>query len=261
MKFERRRKTDQKGSPKWMTTYADMVTLILVFFILLFSMSQVNLVKFDAIAESFQNKMVFEFYPSLVDNENPTDQVKIQENGQLSNKFNQSTNSSIIIADPEHTAGQPSDLDDLLKEVNQYLESHHLQDTISASRTDQGIVLVLQEQLLFDSGEAAILEAGKPFLNKVGTLLAAIPNEVKVEGHTDNRPIATFKYPSNWELSGARAGSVIRYLLSNTEGLKQSRFTASAYADTRPVVPNNSTENWSKNRRVEIVILDTGISS
>ncbi|WP_079530542.1 flagellar motor protein MotS [Halobacillus hunanensis] len=238
MKFERRKKTEQKGSPKWMTTYADMITLILVFFILLFSMSQVNLVKFDAIAQSFQNRMILEFYPSPVEDDHPKD-----------------------LTDPEHTADQSSSLDELLKEVNQYLESHQLKDTISASRTDEGIVLVLQEQLLFSSGEAAILESGKPFLNKMGTLLAAIPNDVKVEGHTDNRPISTFKYPSNWELSGARAGSVIRYLLSNTEDIKQSRFTAAAYADTRPMVPNNSVENWSKNRRVEIVILDSDYPS
>ncbi|UOR11907.1 flagellar motor protein MotS [Halobacillus amylolyticus] len=249
MKFRQRKKVENKGSPRWMTTYADMITLILVFFILLFSMSQINLVKFDSIAESFRNRMVFDFQPSPVESNYPAEHAKMQENGEMNNEFEEPV-------DKPQNMAEPSDLDELFKEVNQYLETNQLQNTISAMRTDLGVVLVLQEQLLFETGEAAILESGKPFLSKVGTLLTNIPNYVKVEGHTDNRPISTFKYPSNWELSGARASSVIRYLTSTIEGLGQSRFSAVAYADTRPIVSNNSPENWSKNRRVEIVIID-----
>ena len=78
---------------------------------------------------------------------------------------------------------------------------------------------------------------------------------VKVEGHTDSRPISTYRYPSNWELSSARSSSVIRYLIEN-HGLDSTRFIAVGYGDTRPVVPNTSPENWQKNRRVEIVIMD-----
>ncbi|UOQ94153.1 flagellar motor protein MotB [Halobacillus shinanisalinarum] len=253
MKLKRRKKAENKGSPKWMTTYADMITLILVFFILLFSMSQINMVKFEAIAESFRNRMIFDFYPSPVENEYPTEQAKIQENGEMNNEFEEPADKPQNMADLEEAE---SNLDELLKEVTQYLKANQLQDTISATRKDHGVVLVLQEQLLFETGEAAILEYGKPFLSKVGTLLNNIPNYVKVEGHTDNRPISTLKYPSNWELSGARASSVIRYLTSTIEGLGQSRFSAVAYADTRPIAPNDSPKNWSKNRRVEIVIID-----
>lgn len=126
---------------------------------------------------------------------------------------------------------------------------------ISANRTDQGVVLILQERLLFDSAEADLKPEGEPFLDKVALLLNNIPNYVRVEGHTDNRPIATRQYPSNWELSGARASSVIRHILASGD-YNEQRFIAAGYGDTRPIVPNDSVENLQKNRRVEMVILE-----
>ncbi len=257
MKLRKRKKKNQNGAPKWMTTYADMITLILVFFILLFSMSQINLVKFNAIAESFRNRMILDFYPSPVEEEYPTEQTKIQENGEKNNEFEEPNQNPDNLAENQKDQDESKDeLDNVMQEVNQFLNKNQLNDIISATRTKRGVVLVLQEQLLFETGEAEILHSGGPFLTKVGTLLNHIPNDVKVEGHTDDRPISTFRYPSNWELSGARASSVIRYLTSHTKGLGKSRFTAVAYGDTRPVAPNTSKENWRKNRRVEIVILD-----
>ncbi|MFC7320295.1 flagellar motor protein MotS [Halobacillus campisalis] len=269
MKLRRGQPKNSKGSPKWMTTYADMITLILVFFILLFSMSQINLVKFDAVAESFRNRMIFDSYPSTVENDYPTEQTKIQENGEESNEFEEPAETPDNVAADENDeedeekneSESEADLDELLNEVDEFLENNELQDIISASRTDKGVVLVLQEQLLFETGEATILSSGEPFLSKVGQLLGNVPNHVEVEGHTDDRPISTFQYPSNWELSAARAGSVIRFLTSDNESLQGSRLSAVAYADTRPVVPNDSPENLRENRRVEIVILDPEYSS
>ncbi|SIS52235.1 flagellar motor protein MotS [Salimicrobium flavidum] len=264
MKLRKNKSSEKKGSPRWMTTYADMVTLILVFFVLLFSMSQINEVKFDAVAESFKNRMIFDFMPSPVESENPTEQTEVQESGQESSEFEDPTEAPQSVAESENNEsdGQSEEgtsedqLSEVVEEVDDFLESNQLQDIISAERTERGIVLVLQEQLLFETGGAEILESGRPFLGKLSELLTTVPNHVKVEGHTDNRPISTEKFPSNWELSGARAGSVIRYLLRNNESLDPVRFTAAAYGSTRPLAPNDSEENWRKNRRVEIVILD-----
>ncbi|TGB04036.1 flagellar motor protein MotS [Halobacillus salinus] len=251
----RRSKKKEKNVPKWMTTYADMVTLILVFFVLLFSMSQINLVKFETIAESFRNRMIFDFYPSPVEDDYPTQSTKIQEDGEENNEFEEPAETPDNVAEDQARQQAMEDLEELKQEVDQYLENNQLNDIISANQTERGVVLVLEEQLLFDTSEAEVLDGAKPFLNKVGTLLMNIPNFVKVEGHTDNRQISTYRYPSNWELSGARASSVIRYLTNNTDGLNPARFTAVAYGETRPVAPNDSPENWGKNRRVEIVIL------
>ncbi|MGP4075677.1 flagellar motor protein MotS [Halobacillus sp. K22] len=262
MKLRRRKKPHNNGTPKWMTTYADMITLILVFFILLFSMSQINLVKFDALSESFRNRMIFDFYPYPVKSKFPTEQTKIQDSGDKNNEFHEPTETPEQITEEEAEEKEENqDLEELKKEVDQYLEENELNDIISASQTKRGIVLVLEEQLIFETSEAEILDGAKPFLRKVGTLLKNIPNFVKVEGHTDNRQISTYRYPSNWELSGARSSSVIRYLLKNTKNLDSERFTAVAYGDTRPVAPNDSEENWRKNRRVEIVILDPDYES
>ncbi|CDO01594.1 Chemotaxis protein MotB [Oceanobacillus picturae] len=253
MKRRNIRRNKNKGAPKWMVTYSDMVTLILVFFILLFSMSQIDSVKFEAISESFRNRMIFDFYPSPVPMENPTEHTRDEESGKNSNEFENPTQLENK-TDDDDTTRQDS-LDNLMENVDQYLDENELNSVISATRTDQGVVLVLQESILFDSGEAEILASGKPFLSKIASMLDSLPNNVKVEGHTDDRPIDSFRYPSNWELSGARASSVIRYMIEENK-FDESRFSSVGYGDTRPLVENTSEENWAKNRRVEIVILE-----
>lgn len=249
MKRRSIRRNKSTGAPKWMVTYSDMITLILVFFILLFSMSQINLVKFEAISDSFKNRMIFDNSPSPVPMENPTEHTSDLESGKNSNEFENPTHLENVTEQDDET------LDELMKDVEQYLDKNELNNVISANRNERGVVLVLQELILFDSGEAKILRSGEPFLNKIGSLLTKIPNKIKVEGHTDNKPMESFRYPSNWELSGARASSVVRYLVDEND-FDESRFTIVGYSDTKPLVPNNSPENMSKNRRVEIVILE-----
>ncbi|MGR3765381.1 flagellar motor protein MotS [Rossellomorea sp. NS-SX7] len=234
--MRRRRKPPEPRSnaPRWMVTFSDLITLILVFFILLFSMSQIDIVKFRAIADSFQQKQILEFYPSVIPFETPSSEPEIEM---------------------DDGAERDKDLQELLSEIQSYLRENKLSEIVVATRTERGVVLVLQEQALFASGEAAILETSYPFLNKVGELLSQIPNFVKVEGHTDNRPISTYQFPSNWELSSARASAVIRYL-TGAENLDPKRFIAVGYGDTRPIAPNDTAENLQKNRRVEIIISD-----
>ncbi|MBT2710317.1 flagellar motor protein MotB [Pseudomonas sp. ISL-84] len=216
-----------------MVTFSDLVTLILVFFILLFSMSQIDMIKFKAISESFRDRQVLDFYPSIIPNEHPAS----------------------MELDDQIPSEKGDSLDQLLMEIQTFLDQNGLEDVIVANRTERGVVLVLQEQVLFESGEASLIDRSYLFLDKVGTVLASMPNLVKVEGHTDNRPITTYRYPSNWELSAARASTVIRYLTEN-HNLENRRFIAVGYGETRPVVPNSGPENWEKNRRVEIIISD-----
>ncbi|QPC47255.1 flagellar motor protein MotS [Mangrovibacillus cuniculi] len=241
MKHRKPRPDNKKSAPLWMVTFSDLVTLILVFFILLFSMSQIDMVKFKALADSFRERQILEFYPSIIKTENPPTQPDIQSN-------------------TDQNQDGKDDLDNLVEEVQNYLEVNELSDVAVATRTERGVVLVLQEQVLFASGEATILPQAYAFMDKVGELLTSIPNMVKVEGHTDNRPISTSRYPSNWELSSARSSSVIRFLLEQ-HGLEPERFIAVGYGDTRPIVPNTTEENWLKNRRVELIISDPSYES
>ncbi|ASN04965.1 flagellar motor protein MotS [Virgibacillus necropolis] len=255
MKRRPLKRSKSTGAPKWMVTYSDMITLILVFFILLFSMSQINLVKFEAISESFKNRMIFDFYPSPVPMENPTENTSDLESGKNSNEFENPTQLKNVTDQDDEKIEKEDTLDKLMMDVEQYLDENNLNNVISASRNERGVVLVLQEFILFDSGKAEILSSGEPFLNKIGSLLTKIPNQIKVEGHTDSKPMSSFRYPSNWELSGARASSVVRYLVEEKD-FEQSRFLIVGYSDTKPLAPNDSPEGMSKNRRVEIVILE-----
>lgn len=255
MKRRVRKKTSGKGAPKWMVTYSDMVTLILVFFILLFSMSQIDQQKFQAISQSFQERVIFDFLPSSVPMENPTNNPVLDDhqgpNKQDSEEFLETAKNN----GEEETRVKEDKMERLVNEVEEFLDDNNLNGVITANRTSQGVELVLQDNIFFDTGEAVILNEGVPFLEKIGTLISRIPNEIKVEGHTDNRPIQGYRYPSNWELSGARASSVVRFLIEEFD-IDEARFTIAGYGETRPIAPNDSAKNMSKNRRVEIVILD-----
>lgn len=243
MKLRKKKVKPPAGAPIWMVTFSDLFMLVLVFFILLFSMSQIDLVKFKAVADSFKEVNILDYYPSAVPFDHPTDDTVETES--TSKKDGENGNQQ----------EKEESLEELLSEVQKFLEENDLEDVVIANRTERGIVLVLEEKVLYETAEARILTTAYPFLDKVGTLLTKIPNLVKVEGHTDNRPISTEKFPSNWELSSARASSVIRYLVAEHD-LDAERFIAVGYGDTRPVVPNTSSENYQKNRRVEIVISD-----
>ncbi|WP_339227311.1 flagellar motor protein MotS [Oceanobacillus sp. FSL K6-2867] len=251
MKRRETRKRDSRGTPKWMVTYSDMVTLILVFFILLFSMSQIDLNKFKAISESFQNRMILDFSSSAIPMDNPAEQINHEEIGEQLTEHELPS-----ITDDALEQGYEEDpLNSLLEDVEAYLNENDLNEVITANRTERGVVLVLQDSIFFETGEADILEEGEPFLQEIGYLLMEIPNEVKVEGHTDSRPVSSFRYPSNWELSGGRASSVVRYLIKQFN-IDESRFSIAGYGDTRPIMPNDTESNMRENRRVEIIIMN-----
>ncbi|MEI1422565.1 flagellar motor protein MotB [Bacillus cabrialesii] len=225
-RFERRNGSgkNSQSSSNWMVTFTDLITLILVFFILLFSMSQIDLQKFKAAVDSIQ-KEGGGLQPDQTSVEKKSVDAKKREDQQ----------------------------DQLLKKVNTYIKDNHLKAQMTAKRDERGVVLVLQEAVLFDSGEAKVLKNAETLLHQIAVLLQTIPNDIQVEGHTDSRNISTYRYPSNWELSAARASGVIQYFTSK-EKLPSKRFIAVGYADTKPVKDNKTNEHMKENRRVEIVI-------
>ncbi|MHA6251996.1 flagellar motor protein MotS [Oceanobacillus sp. CAU 1775] len=243
MKRRRIRKANDSGAPSWMVTYSDMVTLILVFFILLFSMSQISQNKFEMVTESFQNRGIFDFYPSIVPLDTPSS-VDTEDDEDFFS----------FPLDRENEARDEEILNSLMTEVETFLEENDLNEVISANRTEEGVELILQDYLFFNPGEAEILDEGLPFLIKIGRLLSTIENDIVIEGHTDNRPMSSFVYPSNWELSGARASTIVRYFIDE-QRLNEARFRIAGYGETKPIAPNDSAENMAQNRRVEIVIL------
>lgn len=142
--------------------------------------------------------------------------------------------------------------------VKEYLKDEGMQDQIKIRIEERGVVLEIQDRLLFDSGEAEIKKEAASMLGKVAGILQSVPNQIIVEGHTDNVPIRTAKYPSNWELSVARAVRVVRYLSERHE-IPAKRFLATGYGEYQPVAANNSPQGRAQNRRVNIVISDVNL--
>jgi len=154
----------------------------------------------------------------------------------------------------EHTPKQeskPSD-DSLQKQLKETVEQLGLTDSVNMNVTQGYAQLEIQDKILFKSSEATLLNAGEALLKKLTPLLGQSSGLIYIEGHTDNRPIKTTRFPSNWELGAARATSVLHYLAS--QKLKASRLRAITYGDTKPIADNKTKEGREKNRRVSIVI-------
>ncbi len=218
----------KKGAPAWMTTFSDMVTLLMVFFIMILSYSTIELEKFKGAVSSMKGAL------GILDNMRNTITNELQK----SNQGRQDLKEQV-----EKKFGK-------LKELmaNEEVSSH-----IALEMDGTGIHIRLGDNILFDPGKAELKPAAFPILKAVAEVVKDDFKEIFVEGHTDNVPIHTAKYPSNWELSAARALSVVRYL-HYVQGIDASRLAAVGYGEYRPLVPNTTPENRAKNRRVEIYI-------
>lgn len=234
----RRKKKEQMGSsaPGWMTTYGDMVTLLLVFFVLLYSFSIMDISKFQGFVTSFRQRA------GILD-------------GGMTLSDNNLINGGLIGDGPSIM-----NLNWIMGEMNIYIEAEGIADEVELELTERGLVVRLTGRILFDLGKADLRDDGKRLLDRIAELLVDIPNVIMIEGHTDNWPISNERFPSNWELSTARATNVVRYFIENT-GIPPERLMAAGYSEYRPLYPNDTAENRARNRRVEIVILNTRYDS
>ena len=150
---------------------------------------------------------------------------------------------------------QQASLTEAEQQIEAALKAKGLQNSVSFRITSRGLVVsIVTDQVLFDTGKADLKPVGQQVLDAVAPALRELPNDISVEGHTDNVPISGGLFASNWELSAVRATTVLRYMVS-TDGLQASRMSATGYADTRPVVPNDTPAHQQQNRRVEVVVL------
>ncbi len=234
----RRRKTDddgQAGSPPWITSYADMTQLLLTFFVLLFAFSSIDAIKFRQAVISLQGAL-----------------------GVLSGGPQILSPGELPVPKPPGEA-RPSGTDEITlegirAEVLSFLERRELSDEVHLELTERGLVVSFMDRVLFELGRADLAAEPQRVLSDVASILAKIPNDIRIEGHTCDLPIQTPKFPSNWELSTARACAVLRYFIESA-GLAPERFTAMGYGQFKPKAPNTSEANRALNRRVDIVIL------
>jgi chemotaxis protein MotB len=238
---ERERETfeDQKeDTGQWMVTFSDLIMLMLTFFVMLLSMSSMDKSKLEEIVLDFQAA------PGLL---GYTSATRLKDLGQLINTFSDSENKLVIDQKLLKDLLLPSIPIDKAK-----LTVKDILKLIGLSDDKRGIVLSFQEDLLFDSGQASIKKSALPFLDIVARSIVSTPNDILIMGHTDNIPIQSELYASNWELSSYRGLSVLEYFLEQ-KGLTPERFSVGGYGPSRPLNPNDTTKNSASNRRVEII--------
>lgn len=238
----KREKKPKKGAPAWMASFADLQQLLLVFFILLFSMSSVDENKFISAMASIQ-KALNTSGLGLTDKgiEPDTEVIDIDKLTSMAELKNTQVSQELL-------------------EAQEFLESNELDgkklsEYVSASKNEEGVILTIKDIMLFDSGSADIKSGSATLIEKLSPLISSKEREIRVEGHTDNVPLRnTSKYRDNWELSTARATKVASFIIDNNI-IEPTKIAVAGYSEYRPIVENNSDENKSKNRRVDVVLL------
>lgn len=251
----RRGEGGDDGRDRWLITYADLITLLLIFFVMMFAMSRLDTQKYEVITQSLQ--LTFKNGDSILEkgsgltgdadkytHKNPDTAKKPQENG------------SAALSDRELAfRKQEQDLQNLMQVISQYVKDNSLEDQIFVADQPQGISITLSDKFLFDAGRADLKQGSAPILDKLASLFKNLHTVISIEGHTDNLPIVyASKYKDNWELSGARALSVLRFFLDQ-QHLDSEGFQYAGYGETRPVGDNATEAGRQKNRRVEIIVL------
>jgi chemotaxis protein MotB len=211
---------DDSNKDRYLITYADLITLLLGLFIILYAISNIDIQKYEKMMSSMGH--IF--------------------GG--ANVINSETTGNKISVEP---------IDELKNELNSIIEKHNSGNSISVERNERGLTLHILDDILFPSGSAELNSGSKEILSKLAAIIKNLPNDIRVEGHTDNIPIKTAQYPSNWHLSVTRALNTAYYLI-DSENLNPDKVAIVGYAEYQPIESNLTEYGRAKNRRVDIVI-------
>ncbi len=232
-------KCPPKGTPAWMATFADLVTLLMCFFVLLFAMSTTQQETYKEFVQSLRTALGAQAVPEsgtregltmhAVPSEPPTENQQIDELGAMIEK----------------------ELEDIVSEVRELVIFNKLGGEVSVTETEDGVVITMSDLLIFSQGGTNLSAKGRNILKKVAAVLSKLAYHVKIKGHTDSSPISSTMFPSNWELSSVRASTVVRLLVAN--GVPPQYVSAEGYANFHPVATNDTARGRALNRRVEIV--------
>ena len=262
---KRKKEEPQKASAEWMNTFADLMNLLLCFFVLLFAMSTVDAQKFEMIAASFSQ--TFSIFSG---GQTSIGEGMLLGNGvsQL-NDLDQYMNSMGKPAESESESEELDEIDEmqekieeaklaesekLAERIEEAIEESQMEDMIQLDFTSQYVQLTLKGAILFDSGSASLKADAMPIVEKVALILERYAeHEIEIEGHTDNVPIYTSKYANNNELSSSRALSMFDYLIEHTT-LQPMQIKHSGRGEYIPIADNSTPEGRAKNRRIEIKI-------
>jgi chemotaxis protein MotB len=257
---------EHENHERWLVSYADFITLLFAFFVVMYAISSINEGKYrvlsDALVAAFRNPREAVEPIQLGD---LTRQSKAKSSLEfierphmplpMASSLSEDSDQQDSVEDAESAdeARKRRDMASIAEAIKQSLQPLVDQGLVDIRSTDQWLEVEIKDSILFPSGSARLQAEAAPVLKKIAVILRDFPNAVRVEGFTDNLPINTLLYPSNWELSGARAASVVRLL--SGEGIDPRRLSALGYGEFRPLADNATPEGRAQNRRVVVVVL------
>ncbi|MBC8016088.1 MAG: OmpA family protein, partial [Sporomusaceae bacterium] len=212
----------------WLVPYADILTLLLALFIVLFASADANKTKFDALAQSLS--AAFSGSPSVFDN-NRTIAPEVDVSSQDPSKNE--------VGKEQAHLKETIQLLEVKKVLDQYIQKNNLVDDLNTALTEDGLMIRIKDSALFTSGSADLRPDSQRFGAEIATMLSTLSQQIVISGHTDNVPINTREFPSNWELSSKRAINFMKFLLSQGK-LQPERFSAIGYGEYRPMASNNT---------------------
>lgn len=246
---KRRQHEESENLERWLVSYADFITLLFAFFVVLYALSSVNEGKYRVLSDSLVS--AFDVIPRSLD------PVQIGEINRIKKKSFVDAVSHEPKVDSPKEMGNDSDpsmsLRDMADNIEQSLQNLIEENVVSVSQTENWLEIEINTSILFPSGSATFVRKAHPVLQEVARILAPFNNPINVEGFTDNLPIKTIAYPSNWELSAARSASVVHLFADN--GVNPSRMSAIGYGEYQSIADNGTPAGRSKNRRVVIAVL------
>ncbi|MBD8014895.1 flagellar motor protein MotB [Planococcus wigleyi] len=245
--MKRKKKHEEHVDEAWLLPYADILTLLLALFIVLFAASEVDSKKFQAISSSFNSEL--QGGTGILDQEAPVESLDPSTTAKLNEDLPSGESEEEILA-----AKDQQELEDFQTKIEAYIDEKGLSPRLQTEVTVKGLMITIKEGVLFESGSADIIGGSQTIADEISNLLVSDPPRmIFIEGHTDNIPAGTKEYPTNWELSSARAINFMKILLENDK-LDPEKFSATGYSEYHPIATNDTLEGRTENRRVEVLI-------
>lgn len=240
---------EEHADETWLIPYSDLLTLLLALFIVLFASSQVDAKKFSEMSREFN--VIFNGGSGLMENPSPV----ATTDGEVTKLKNNTKSTKANVEDKPSYAKETEQLTNLKKKLDQYIKENHLSDQLSTKLNYEQLMVSISDNTLFPSGSAVVKPESRKLAGFIANMLYKYPQfEIIVSGHTDNNPINTPEFQSNWDLSSERALNFMKILLQNKK-LDPARFSAVGFGEYRPIASNDSNEGRAKNRRVEVSVI------
>ena len=236
----------------WLIPYADLLTLLLALFIVLFASSEMDAKKFDQMVRSFN--IALNGGLSVLDQPSPVPLDPNLAQQSLHKGANEAEKTEEEKRLEEAIRKETEELKQLQSQLEAYIMTNQLGDKLQTQLTDEGLLITILDNALFDSGKADLKPEARKLATEMAAMLVPHPKKVTVTGHTDNVPINRPEFPSNWDLSVKRSVNFLKVLLENPN-LDPTKFSATGMGEYHPVAPNTTPEGRARNRRVEVAIM------